>query len=104
MALYYMNIKIFGGIFMKHLRRLVACLMAFAIVFSTVSIISECENLLGDVKNTVANGVSNVVENFGDMDNATLENLIQNVSKGDDGLIESLGVTSTSMEKDNYEI
>lgn len=85
---------------MKTLRAIVACLMAFTIVFSAVSIISRTE-LFSGVKNTVAEGVNNVTETFGDMDNATLENLIKNVSKGDEATVEALGVGSTSMSKDN---
>lgn len=85
---------------MKTLRAIVACLMAFTIVFSAVSIVGRT-NLFDGVKNTVTEGVNNIAENFGDMSNADLENLIQNVTKNEDTLVESLGVSSTSMEKDN---
>ncbi len=85
---------------MKTLRAIVACLMAFTIVFSAVSIISRTE-LFSGVKSTVTEGVNNVTETFGDMDNATLENLIKNVSKGDEAKVEALGVGSTSMSNDN---
>ena len=84
---------------MKTLRAIVACLMAFTIVFSAVSIIGRTA-LFSGVKNTVAEGVNNITETFGDMNNASLEELVQQINKGEDEL-EVTPLGSSSMEKDN---
>ena len=84
---------------MKTLRAIVACLMAFTIVFSAVSIIGRTE-LFSGVKNTVAEGVNNITETFGDMNNASLEELVQQINKGEDEL-EVAPLGSSSMDKDN---